>query len=94
MTITLTLAVFFSGMAMLGSWVGGIYFFRFWRKTRDRLFFMFGVAFWLMALERLVLALAIDPWFEEYSFVYLIRLFAFLVIICAIVDKNRKNAQS
>jgi hypothetical protein len=39
----------------------------------------------------LVLSL-ITPWREEYSYVYIIRLIAFLIIIIAVVDKNRKNA--
>lgn len=89
--INVILSSFLSGMAMLGSWVAGIYFFRFWLKSRDRLFLMFGASFWLMALERLALAFTPVPWREEYSFVYIIRLVAFLIIIVAIVDKNRQN---
>lgn len=85
------LAFLLSGCSMLGAWIAGVYFFRFWTKSKDRLFFMFGAAFWLMALERLVLTLS-NPWREEYSYVYIIRLVAFLIIIAAIVDKNRKNA--
>ncbi len=84
------MAFFLSGCAMLGAWVAGVHFFRFWLKSRDRLFFMFGVSFWLMSLERLVLAFT-SPWREEYSYVYIIRLIAFLIIIIAVVDKNRKN---
>lgn len=78
---------------MLGAWVSGIHFLRFWVKTRDRLFFMFGIAFWLMSLERLVLAFTTDPGVEDHSYVYLIRLAAFLVILTAIIDKNRHNSQ-
>lgn len=88
----IALAQFLSGCAMLGAWVGGVYFFKFWFKTKDRLFFMFGTAFWLMALERLVLIFMAASWREEYSYLYLIRSVAFLIIIAAIVDKNRKNA--
>lgn len=83
---------FLSGMAMLGAWVGGVFFFKFWFKSRDRLFLIFGLAFWFLALERVILALMVDPrQGEDYSDVYLIRLVAFLLIGFAIVDKNRAD---
>lgn len=85
--------LFLSGVTMLASWIAGIYFFRFWIKSHDRLFFMFGTAFWLMALERLALAFALNPLREEYYYFYIIRLIAFLIIIGAIIDKNRSNSQ-
>lgn len=85
------IAYFLSGISMLGAWVAGVYFFRFWIKSRERLFFLFGIAFWLMSLERVVLTIG-SPWGEEYAYVYSIRLIAFLIIIAAVVDKNRKNA--
>ena len=85
------LTQFLSGIAMLGAWVGGVYFFKFWLKTRDRLFLLFGASFWLMALERVVLIFITNPIQEEYSYVYLIRLVAFLIIIVAVIDKNRKT---
>ena len=89
-TTLINLFPFISGAAMLGAWAGGIHFFRFWRMTRDRLFFLFGLAFWLMALERLVLMFVSGPRQEDHAYIYLIRLIAFLIILGAIVDKNRK----
>jgi hypothetical protein len=44
------MAYFLSGCAMLGAWVAGVYFFRFWQKSQDRLFLMFGISFLLKAL--------------------------------------------
>ena len=88
----MSITQFLSGVAMLGAWIGGVYFFKFWLKTHDRLFFMFATAFWLMALERVVLIFITNPIQEEYSYVYLIRLLAFLIIIVGVVDKNRKTA--
>lgn len=79
---------FVSGAILMACWVVGLFFYRFWRSTRDRFFAMFAVAFWLLGLERVILA-----WFnlqdETNSFVYLIRSLAFLVIVVAIADKNR-----
>ena len=84
-----------SGMALFGAWTGGVLFLRFWSKTRDRLFLIFGVAFWIMALERMILMFMRDPGRgEDHSLVYLIRLVAFLLILFAIVDKNREDKKS
>lgn len=85
----MSLTQFFSGIAALGAWIGAVYFFKFWLKTRDRLFWMFSVSFCLMALERFVLVLQTSAIQEEYSYVYLIRLIAFIIIIVAVIDKNR-----
>jgi len=82
---------FLSGALMLGFVVGGAFFFEFWRKTHDRLFLMFGVAFALQAVERFVLVVLTDGRNEEHSFVYLFRLAAFAAILGAIVDKNRRE---
>jgi hypothetical protein len=61
---------------------------RFWRQTTDRLFFLFALAFALLGTNTLLLA-AINPTHESRHLIYLLRLTAFLLIIVAIVDKNR-----
>ena len=71
----------------MGCVMAGLFFLRFWRKTRDRLFAIFAVAFWALASERVVLEIVSVNEFRPY--VYGIRLFAFGLIILAIVDKNR-----
>lgn len=79
---------FISGAIMMACWVAGLFFLRFWRGTRDRFFAMFALSFWLLALERVIL-LMFDPIDETRTFVYLIRSLAFLVIVLAVIDKNR-----
>lgn len=79
---------FISGAIMMGHFVTGLFFFRFWRKTRDRFFVLFASAFWILAFERIPLAF-IDPANETRSLIYLIRLSAFLIILLAILDKNQ-----
>jgi hypothetical protein len=69
--------------------VAGLCFLRFWRDTRDRLFVFFAVAFWLLALCWMLLAL-LSPTEEMRPYIYAIRLAAFGLIIAAIVDKNRE----
>lgn len=77
-----------SGAYMLATWVIALFFYRFWDKTHDRLFGLFALAFVVMGIERLVLGFYETP-NEASPFVYLLRLSAFLIIIAAIVDKNR-----
>jgi hypothetical protein len=79
---------FIAGAEFFGFLMSALFFFRFWSKTRDRLFWMFSVSFVLMALERLITALV--PVRDEFQFyVYGIRLLAFILLACAILDKNR-----
>ena len=75
-----------TAMASLGV---AVFFLRFWRQTADRLFLLFAAAFGLLAAHWTVLA-ALNPVRDSRHLAYLIRLAAFLVIIIAILDKNRK----
>jgi hypothetical protein len=82
---------FISGAIMIGAAAIGLFFVRSWKRTWDRLFLLFGLAFSLLSAERWVLALV--PTAHEFRpFVYLIRLTAFVLILAAIVDKNRGSA--
>jgi hypothetical protein len=79
---------FISGALMMGQVVAAGFFLRFYRVTHDRLFLLFAVAFSILAASRVALALAEAP-DEVRPFFYLLRLLAFVVILVAIVDKNR-----
>jgi hypothetical protein len=81
-------ASFLGGVIFAGSLVASLFFLRFWVRSRDRLFAIFALAFALLAANRLVLV-ALDESNEARTYVYLSRLFAFLLIAAAIVDKNR-----
>ena len=72
-------------------WMAGLFFLRFWKRTRDRLFAMFAIAFWVLAVERVLLAMT-SPEDEFRWYIYLVRLFAFVLIIVAIIDKNRERS--
>lgn len=82
-----------SGAIMMACFVTGIFFMKFWKKTHEKLFVMFGVAFWILALERLVLGY-IGTHHEHGPMIYLIRLSAFIMILIAIVQKNREGKAS
>jgi hypothetical protein len=81
---------FLWGALTIACWVAGLFFLRFWRQSRDRFFAYFAVAFWVLALNWIGL-LFIDPTNEARLYVFVIRLFAFIVIIAGIVDKNRQR---
>jgi Family of unknown function (DUF5985) len=80
------------GAIVMGYAVAGLFFLRFWRQTRDRLFLIFAIAFWLLGAQRLALVLTAQL-IESHTWLYLVRLFAFLLILLAIVDKNRAGGR-
>lgn len=94
----MTWVSFFSGIAAASFLMAGVYFLKFWRASRDPFFFRFAMACWLITLERFVLIklqegqLSIRaPLAESHSWVYIIRLLAFALILLAIIDRNRKK---
>lgn len=78
------------GMLSCGFAVAALLFFKSYSTTRDRLFLLFGIAFVLMAVERLIIPLSLAG--DDQPWIYLLRLLAFVVIIYAIVDKNRTSS--
>lgn len=84
---------FVSGAITMGYVVAGLFFLRFWVRARDGLFMVFAIAFWLLAVNQGVAGLGgISR--EELSWVYLLRLGAFCLIIAAIVYKNVGTAST
>ena len=81
---------FLQGISASGAWVAGLFFLRFYRQTGDRLFAYFGAAFWLLSLSWALLGL-FSPTEETRPYIYAIRLLAFVLIIAAIVNKNRSS---
>ena len=79
---------FLSGALVAGFAVAGLFFLRFWKRTHDGIFLAFAIAFWLLGVMQALLALTDFP-IEERSFLYLIRLAAFSLILAAIWRKNR-----
>ena len=48
---------FFNGISACGSFVAGVLFLRFWRDTRERLFFWFALAFWMFTVNWIAVSL-------------------------------------
>ena len=78
-----------SGAIVLGFSTIGLFFLRFWRDSKDRLFAYFALAFWILALERVAL-LYFGAQQEASPVIYTARLLAFALIAFGILDKNRK----
>jgi len=79
--------LFVAGAISMGFAVAGVFFLRFWRRTREVLFLVFAAAFALMAANHGVIALSGTPR-EEQSPLFLLRLAAFVLIIVAVLWKN------
>ena len=84
----MTLYDFLSGAVAFGFVVCALFFLRFWGRSRDFLFLAFALAFALLGIGQALRAIGNVPT-EERSYVFLIRLAAFTLIIIAIVRKNR-----
>jgi hypothetical protein len=78
-----TLYDFLSGAVSVGFLICGLFFLRFWRRTRDELFVAFAISFALLGIVQATLELANIPT-EERAPIYLFRLLAFVIILFAI----------
>lgn len=83
------LSDFLSGAIVMGFVVSGLFFLRFWKRTGETLFIAFALAFWLLGLTQALLSFTNIP-VEERSWLYLLRLAAFLLILASIWIKNRR----
>lgn len=81
---------FVYGALAAGYLIAGAFFLRFWTRTRERLLLIFALAFWMLALSQTLLGV-LDLEREEQSWLYLIRLAAFTLIIAGIVLVNLKK---
>ena len=78
---------FLAGALTLAYIIASVYFVHFWRRTSERLFLAFAVAFALLALNQVtVFALGVGD--ERYNYAYVLRVLGFVLILVAIVDKN------
>jgi hypothetical protein len=87
------LYTFVFGVLSALCFVCGLFFIRYWRASGDRFFSFFAIAFWALGANWALLV-GRDPSDEYTPYFYLLRLFAFLVILSAIVDKNRRSSRS
>jgi hypothetical protein len=84
----LALSGLLSGAIIMGNLVAGLFFLKFWSQSADRLFLSFALAFWIFGIQRILLALLADQP-DAHVYLYLLRVLGFVVILWAIIDKNR-----
>ncbi|MGV3590469.1 MAG: DUF5985 family protein [Gammaproteobacteria bacterium] len=82
---------FLLGIIVTASFTAAVYFLKFWRNTHDPLFMAFAAAFTIEGLNRLTYLFLESP-NEGSPAIYIVRLLAFLIILVAIVRKNRSRA--
>lgn len=92
MTSMSVFSTFVNGASAMASIIAGVVFLTYWRDSRDRLFVFFAVAFWVLALQWILVA-TIDPVDEHRHLFYLLRLVAFTLIGIGVVDKNRSSSR-
>ena len=78
---------YLGGALTLGFLACGLFFLKFWWRSRDLLFLAFATAFWLLALNAALVVLVRESE-EARSWFYLLRIAAFLLIVLAIIRKN------
>jgi hypothetical protein len=82
---------FISGLITCGFAVSGLFFLRYWRRSGEWLFLTFAAAFLLLAINQAALVLS-GITAEDRTWLYLLRLVAFGLIIVGIWMKNRRGA--
>jgi Family of unknown function (DUF5985) len=86
-----TLEAFLLGVIAASSLTAGVFFLKFWKKTRDSFFLAFGLAFVVEGLNRCAV-LFLKNANEGNPYIYTVRLLAFLLILGAILHKNYGKA--
>ncbi|MBI3651009.1 MAG: hypothetical protein HY231_08160 [Acidobacteria bacterium] len=77
------------GAIAISSLIIGLFFLHSWKITRDRFFLFFALSFFIEGVNRIILGLS--HYSEETEpFFYLVRFLSFVIILIAILDKNRK----
>jgi hypothetical protein len=87
-----------SGISLATFGASGLFFLKFWLTSREKFFLYFSFAFWLLSIERIALMIVHESEHavrnaitEANSWVYLIRLLAFIFIVFAVLERNRKK---
>lgn len=81
-----------TGAVAMASMTVSLFFLRFWKSTQDRFFLYFAFSFLLEGLSRIIIGLTTLQ--DEKPLIYIIRMFAYLLILFAIFEKNRRYHQT
>jgi hypothetical protein len=81
---------FLTGVIAISCFLASLFFLRFWRHSRERLFIYFALSFLLLGINRMTLVYVPES-LEPYTWLYLVRLLAFVVLLFGIVAANRQG---
>jgi Family of unknown function (DUF5985) len=81
------------GMLTMATSIAALFFWRYWRIGRERLFLFLSFAFVAFSASWVAIAM-IRPSYEHRHVVYLLRLVAFAAIMIGIADKNGRSRLS
>jgi DNA-binding MarR family transcriptional regulator len=85
----MTIVPFIYGAVAMGCAAAAVFFLRFWRHSRDRLFMYFATAFGVLAVSYVQLGTMTFAT-ESRVYVFVVRLVAFCIILWGIFEKNRR----
>lgn len=88
----MTVLMFMWGAIAMACFAIGLVFLRYWKVSRDRFFLWFAAAFWTFMIGW-VLRFAVPQVTDHTHFLYLPRLLGFVLILIAIVLKNRRRPE-
>lgn len=77
------------GMQTALALVAALFFVRYWKTTGDRLFAFFAAAFVALGGNWAALSLQISQ--QHATYIYGLRLLAFLILLAGIYDKSRRQ---
>lgn len=83
--------IFLSGFATATFFAAGLFFFKFWKRSREPFFFFFAWACWILATER-TLWLFADGISDTSKWLFIFRMAAFLLIILAVYRANKSRS--
>ena len=78
------------GAIAMACLIAGLFFFRFWKQTRDRFFLFFAISFFIEGVNRAALGLSSNP-NEGQPFFYFVRFLSYIFIVFAILHKNQRQ---
>jgi hypothetical protein len=81
-----------TGAIGMASLIAALFFLRFWKTTRDRFFLYFAVSFLIQGVNRFFLVQGVQA-SDDTPIGYLFRLISYMLIVIAVVEKNRRASR-
>jgi hypothetical protein len=82
---------FLGGAVAMAAAIVSLHYLKAWKQSKDELFRLFSIAFFLFMIERIVFQVA-HVSNEKLPLIYCIRLLGFLAIVIGILQKNLKKS--